>query len=79
MIFGKLINGCLQIDAYIIIEGNGVIVTPTHAQFEEYGYKSVIYADVPPSDDGVEISAVYRETESEIFVNYELKEIQGDL
>jgi hypothetical protein len=79
MIFGKLINGCLNVSAFIITEGNGVIITPTSAQFKEYGYKPVIYSAIPIFADGFEIVEVYRESESEIFVNYELKEIQGDI
>lgn len=72
--YGKIINGCL-VKGSIPTERGGVILNPRVDQYIFYGYKPLIYQDYPETNENQIVDEIYEETDKEIKVNYEVKNI----
>ena len=71
--FGKIIDGNLQIAGQIITTDKGFISNPTIEQLIELGYKEIDYAEKPNYDiENQKLNEVYNEEENKIVINYEI-------
>ena len=71
--YGKIIDGNLQIAGNIIKTDKGVITNPKAQQLIELGYKEIEYTEKPSYDiNNQKLNEVYNEEENKIVVNYEI-------
>ena len=74
--YGKIIDGRLQIAGQIITTDKGFISNPTTEQLDELGYKEIEYTEKPSYDmNNQKLNEVYNEEENKIVVNYEIVEL----
>ena len=72
--YGKIIDGHLC-KGSIPTERGGVILNPRIDQYVSYGYKPLIYQEYPDTSENQIVDEIYEETDSEIKIKYEVKNI----
>ena len=69
--FGKIIDGRLQIAGRIVKDGNSTITNPTEEKLKELGYKEIEYTEKPTFNKEEEkLQEIYTD-EDKITVSYE--------
>lgn len=69
--FGKLIDGQLQIAGNEIKTDKGTVTNPNEELLKSLGYKEIVYTEKPEYDkENEKLSEIYNESETEIIVTY---------